>query len=108
MSLYTEEVRSWLDWFEEKYLNDIINKSKQELLFDKYGPTSNSKKVIRDLEEDPNIVFMFCQSFGEKKVNVFHHFKKFGGSILENEVGYAFVQGMEKIQHVSLIPTQIC
>ena len=55
--------------------NDIINKLKQELMFDKYETMSDKVKTIKDLEEDPNLVFMYCQIFVEKKVSVFHYFK---------------------------------
>ena len=47
MYLGTEEVVSWLDFFHGKESNEIIDKSKQEFLFDKYRERDDEEKMKR-------------------------------------------------------------
>ena len=89
-------VKNWEEWFLGRESNILIDQSKQEILLLKYDANTASDKVVKNLEDNKEIIFVFCKSFGDKMVNIFHHFKRFGGLITNPKETYTFLRGVKE------------
>lgn len=86
---------SWETWFQKKPTNEEINQSKQEWLFAHFNGSTPDADILHQLERETNVCFLFRENFGDDKVNLFHHFMRTGGSVTDESIHYAFIQGVQ-------------
>lgn len=87
-----QKADGWKDWFLAKDSNTIINQAKQVLFFANCNSIIDKRDIACNLEKEENMVFLFHQNFGDRRVNIFHHFEQLGGMIMETNVDPSFIQ----------------
>ena len=88
---------SWENWFASKDTNAIIDQLKQELLFNHFDASITSDQLIRNIEDEDKVFFLFRENFSGSRVNIFHHLIRSGGSVTNSSVQYAFIQGINSM-----------
>ena len=99
MSIETNETvshRSWKDWLNSRESAVSINQGHQERLFEIFNHSISTEKCRSELEGHGETVFLFRQSFGDRRVNLFHHMKKVGGTLYVAKEDFGFIQGVEE------------
>ena len=86
---------SWLEWFMLRDSADLINKGAQGELFQLFNLSKDKDKCVQELGGHVETVFLFHQNFGDKRVNLFHHFSSYGGNIYVKDKEFGFIQGVD-------------
>ena len=98
-------VDSWLSWFKSRKSFDVVNKQHQESLFKNFDHTVKKKDCIEAMIQHNETVFIHRSCVGEKKVVLFHHLTKVGGSIYDtSSVKYGFIHGLGSTTAFPMIP----
>ena len=87
---------SWQEWFDARDSATIINKSHQEELFKAFNADEDADKILEEIIQHEETVFLFKANFGAANVNLFHHLKKIGGTIYQPAIAYGLIQGVGK------------
>ena len=101
----TSTVDSWLSWFKSRRSFEVVNKQHQESLFKTFDNSVKKKECIEAVIQHNETVFIHRSCVGEKKVVLFHHLTKIGGSIYDtNSVKYGFIHGLGPATAFPMIP----
>jgi hypothetical protein len=95
---------SWQEWFDSRESANHINKSHQAALFATFNADENEDKIINEIIQHEETAFLFKVNFGDKNVNIFHHLKKMGGTIYQQEITYGFLQGLGRSTTWTMTP----
>lgn len=88
--------KSWKSWFNSRESATIINQANQERLFQIFNSTVSNEKCKNEVEGHEETVFLYRQSFGENRINTFHHMKVVGGNLYSPKEEFGFVQGVDE------------
>jgi hypothetical protein len=89
-------VSSWKDWFNTRDSSETINKSHQERLFKIFNSSVSNEKCRNEIEGHLETTFLFRQSFGSNRINIFHHMTVVGGNLYIEKEEFGFIQGVEE------------
>ena len=92
----TTKYKSWKTWFNSRESATIINQANQERLFQIFNSTVSNEKCKNEVEGHEETVFLYKQSFGEHRINIFHHMKVIGGNLYSPREEFGFVQGIDE------------
>jgi hypothetical protein len=87
---------SWLEWFDSRESAAHINKSHQAELFAAFNADETNEKILNEIIQHEETAFLFKTNFGNKNVNIFHHLKKIGGTIYQQNTAFGLLQGVGK------------
>jgi hypothetical protein len=90
------KVKSWKDWFDTRDSLETINKSHQERLFKIFNSSVSNKECRNELERHHETTFLFRQSFGSHRINIFHHMTVVGGNLCIEKEEFGFIQGEDE------------
>ena len=83
----------------------MVNKQHQESLFKTFDNSVRKKECIEAVIQHNKTVFIHRSCVGEKKVVLFHHLTKIGGSIYDtSSVKYGFIHGLGSTTAFPMIP----
>ena len=92
----TDQVDDWSDWFTKQDGTIKIDKQCQEQLFKSFDSSLSPADCQKQIIDNQEIAFLFTETFGTNKINVFHHMTITGGSVHEPTTQVGFIQGLEK------------
>ena len=87
---------SWQEWFDSRDSAETINKTHQAELFAAFDVNDNPEKSLNEIIQHEETTFLFKVNYGKSNVGIFHHLKKFGGTIYQPTTSYGFIQGVGK------------
>ena len=86
---------SWLDWFVGREISEVINKSNQEKHFETFNATVSTIDFIKAMFQYQETAHLQRESFGVRKINIFHHLIKVGDTLYDqNTKEFGFIQGL--------------
>ena len=94
-----------MEWFDSRKSGEIINKASQEKLFKTFNHTISKDETMEKLLIHDETVFLHKSCVGSKKVVLFHHLVKIGGSIYDDSsVRFGFIHGLGEHTAFPMIP----
>ena len=97
--------KTWLDWFGARESADLINKQSQEKLFQTFNYAVDEDATIEALLLHDETVFIHKSCVGLKRVALFHHLVKVGGSIYDSSgVKFGAIYGLGESTSFPMIP----
>lgn len=102
---------TWLAWFQSRESASLIDKSNQEKLFSTFQSTVSESECIDAILKHEETAYLQKVSFGEGRVNLFHHLIAVGGTIYDASTKeYGFIQGLGRSTAVAMTPdiTVLC
>ena len=100
----TTTFTSWQEWFDTRDSASTINKTHQAELFDAFKADDDADKILNEIIQHEETVFLFKVNFGTANVNIFHHLKKIGGTIYLPTVSYGLIQGVGEATSWTMTP----
>ena len=95
---------SWLEWFDSRDSATTINKTHQAELIEAFDADDDANTSLKEIIQHEETTFLFKVNFGTTNVNIFHHLKKFGGTIYQPTTSYGFIQGVGKSTSWTMTP----
>ena len=96
---------SWLDWFVGRESSEVNNKLNQEKLFETFNVTVSKIDCIKAMVQYHETAHLQQESFGVRKINIFHHLIKVGDNLYNrNEKEFGFIQGFGSSTAVIMSP----
>ena len=97
--------KTWLEWFGSRESGDVINKQSQEKLFETFNHAISQDKTLDSIILHDETVFIHKSCVGLKKLALFHHLVKVGGSIYDsNGVKFGVFYGLGENTTFPMIP----
>jgi len=95
-TIIPQVIDDWEKWFSSRDSSDSINKEHQDSLFKLFDHSISADECRQRVLNHQEIVFLYRENFGSRRLNLFHHLKIQGGTVHKPSIDVGFIQSIEK------------
>ena len=88
--------KSWLEWFRGRESTPKINESMKKALLERFNASKSEEDIKKAVSNYKETAYIFKQTSGKNKLNIFHNLEAGGGNIYQTEEYFGAIQGVEK------------